>query len=250
MQQIADWLESLGLGQYAELFADNGIDLSVLPDLTDQDLEKLGVVLGHRRKMLRAIGNASEASASTSREPGRDVPAGTFAPPKSYTQTHLAQQVAIARGALEGERKQATVLFCDIANSTALAERIGAEAMHTLLNRIFELALGELHRYECTINQFGGDGFMALAPVAHEDHARRAVLAALGIQQALRDRKEELGPGGGDPSGVAATKRMVMLKAVVGSNSPSQPQRLTLGVATPHLQTGRACYLSPPRNLP
>jgi class 3 adenylate cyclase len=110
----------------------------------------------------------------------------------------LAQQVATTRGALEGERKQATVLFCDIANSTALAERIGAEAMHTLLNRFFELALGELHRYECTINQFGGDGFMALAPVTHEDHARRAVLAALGIQQALFERKEELGPGGGE----------------------------------------------------
>jgi class 3 adenylate cyclase/tetratricopeptide (TPR) repeat protein len=195
MQQIADWLESLGLGQYAQRFADNAIDLSVLPELTDQDLEKLGVVLGHRRKMLRAIGNGSEASASTSGEPARDVPAGTFTPPKSYSQTHLAEQVATARGALEGERKQVTVLFCDIANSTALAERIGAEAMHSLLNRFFELALGELHRYECTINQFGGDGFMALAPVAHEDHARRAVLAALAIQQALPERKPQLGPG-------------------------------------------------------
>ena len=152
-------------------------------------------MLGHRRKMLRAIGNVAEASESTSREPGRDVPAGTFAPPKSYTQTHLAEQVATARGALEGERKQVTVLFCDIANSTALAERIGAEAMHTLLNRFFEFALGELHRYECTINQFGGDGFMALAPVAHEDHARRAVLAALGIQQALRGAQTGARPG-------------------------------------------------------
>jgi class 3 adenylate cyclase len=76
----------------------------------------------------------------------------------------LAQQVATVRGAPEGERKQVTVLFCDIANSTALAERIGAEAMHALLNRFFELALEELHRYECEINQFGGDGFMALAP--------------------------------------------------------------------------------------
>ena len=129
---------------------------------------------------------------------GLGMSAGTFAPPKSYTQTRLAQQVATARGALEGERKQVTVLFCDIANSTALAERIGAEAMHTLLNKFFELALGELHRYECTINQFGGDGFMALAPVAHEDHARRATLAALGIQQALRERRDELGPGGGE----------------------------------------------------
>src|ERR1700730_1303809 len=70
--------------------------------------------------------------------------------------------------------------------------------MHALLNWFFELALGELRRYECTINQFGGDGFMALAPVAHEDHARRAVLAALGIQQAVRERKKQLGPGGAD----------------------------------------------------
>ena len=196
MQQIADWLEALGLGQYAQLFADNGIDLAVLPDLTDQDLEKLGIVLGHRRKMLRAIADLAAASKSRSSETAGDFPAGTFAPPKSYTQTHLAEQVATARGALEGERKQVTVLFCDIANSTALAERIGAEAMHSLLNRFFEFALGELHRYECTINQFGGDGFMALAPVTHEDHARRAVLAALGIQQALAARKQDMGPGG------------------------------------------------------
>jgi class 3 adenylate cyclase len=148
-------------------------------------------------KMLRAIRDITEHSTSTavSQEPGRDLSAGTFAPPKSYTQIHLAQQVATARGALEGERKQVTVLFCDIADSTALAERIGAEAMHALLNKFFELALGELHRYECTINQFGGDGFMAWAPVAHEDHARRAVFAALAIQQALRERREQLGLG-------------------------------------------------------
>jgi class 3 adenylate cyclase len=84
---------------------------------------------------------------------------------------------------------------CDIANSTPLAARLGAEAMHALLNRFFELALGEVHRYGGTINQFLGDGFMALfgAPVAHEDHARRALLAALGIQQRLRDG----GPGAG-----------------------------------------------------
>jgi adenylate/guanylate cyclase family protein len=103
------------------------------------------------------------------RQPARRRRAGRYVcAPKSYTQTHLAQQVATARGALEGERKQVTVLFCDIANSTALAEQIGAEAMHATLNKFFELTLGELHRYECIINQFGGDGFMALGPVAHE----------------------------------------------------------------------------------
>jgi len=105
------------------------------------------------------------------------------AAPVAYTPKHLAEKILTSRSALEGERKQVTVLFCDLANSTALAEQLGPEAMHTLLNRFFELTLAEVHRYEGTINQFLGDGFMALfgAPLAHEDHARRAVLAALGV---------------------------------------------------------------------
>jgi class 3 adenylate cyclase/predicted ATPase len=109
--------------------------------------------------------------------------------PLSYTPKHLAEKILTSRSALEGERKQVTVLFCDLANSTPIAERIGPEAMHTLLNRFFELALHEVHRYEGTINQFLGDGFMALfgAPLAHEDHARRAVLAALALQRTLED---------------------------------------------------------------
>src|SRR5262245_21651865 len=115
---------------------------------------------------------------------------------QSYTPSHLAREVLTSRFAVEGERKLVTVLFCDIANSTPLAARVGAEAMHALLNRFFELALTEVHRYEGTINQFLGDGFMALfgAPVAHEDHARRALLAALGIQQRLRDTVGEAAP--------------------------------------------------------
>jgi class 3 adenylate cyclase len=103
---------------------------------------------------------------------------------KSYTPNHLADKILTSKSAMEGQRKQVTVLFCDLVNSTSLAARIGAEAMHTLLNRFFDLALTEVHHYEGTINQFLGDGFMALfgAPIAHEDHARRAVLAALGVQ--------------------------------------------------------------------
>jgi class 3 adenylate cyclase/tetratricopeptide (TPR) repeat protein len=79
--------------------------------------------------------------------------------------------------------------------STAIAERLGPETMHLLLNRFFELALSEVHRYEGTINQFLGDGFMALfgAPIAHEDHARRAALAALGLQKLLDEHRAELG---------------------------------------------------------
>ncbi len=113
----------------------------------------------------------------------------------SYTPGHLAEQVLQSRIALEGERKQVTVVFCDMVGSTGLAERLGPEIMHLLINRFFELALGAVHRYEGTVNQFLGDGFMALfgAPIAHEDHARRAVLAALGLQKAIRDQHAELG---------------------------------------------------------
>jgi class 3 adenylate cyclase/tetratricopeptide (TPR) repeat protein len=114
---------------------------------------------------------------------------------QTYTPSHLADQVLQSRLAMEGERKQVTVLFCDMVGSTSLAERLGPEVMHLLINRFFELALGEVHRYEGTINQFLGDGFMALfgAPIAHEDHARRAVLAALGLQKAIREQHADLG---------------------------------------------------------
>ena len=122
--------------------------------------------------------------------PLASAPGARFASPGSYTPPYLADRILNSRSALEGERKQVTVLFCDLANSTPLAEMLGPEAMHGLLGSFFELALEEVHRYEGTINQFLGDGFMALfgAPLAREDHARRAVLAALGMHRALRER--------------------------------------------------------------
>jgi class 3 adenylate cyclase len=87
------------------------------------------------------------------------------------------------RSAVEGERKQVSVLFCDIVRSSAIAAELGPEEFHLVIDRFFQIALAEVHRYEGTVNQFLGDGFMALfgAPIAHEDHARHAVLAALGI---------------------------------------------------------------------
>jgi class 3 adenylate cyclase/tetratricopeptide (TPR) repeat protein len=124
------------------------------------------------------------------------TPAPRFASPQAYTPRHLAEKILTSRSALEGERKQVTVLFCDLPNSTPLAARLGPETMHNLLNQFFELALGEVHRYEGTVNQFLGDGFMALfgAPIAHEDHARRAVLAAVGLHRRLRAGPTPLGP--------------------------------------------------------
>jgi class 3 adenylate cyclase len=126
--------------------------------------------------------------------------------PLSYTPPHLAEKILTSRSALEGERKQVTVLFCDLAHSTPLAARLGPERMHTLLNRFFALALEEIHRYEGTVNQFLGDGCMALfgAPVAHEDHARQAVLTAMGLQRTLKDHHADLG----EPYGVECAFRM------------------------------------------
>jgi class 3 adenylate cyclase/tetratricopeptide (TPR) repeat protein len=144
---------------------------------------------------------AAEATAPTAER--APLPVATA---HGYTPPHLAEQVLQSRAAVEGERKQVTVLFCDIVGSTALADRLGPETMHLLLNRFFELALSEVHRYEGTVNQFLGDGLMALfgAPVAHEDHARRAALAALGLQKQVEERHADLG----DPYGVEIRVRM------------------------------------------
>src|SRR6266851_5401219 len=103
--------------------------------------------------------------------------------PAGYTPRHISEQILAVRSAIEGERKQVSVVFCDIVASSALAADLGPEEFHLVIDRFFQAALAEVHRYEGTVNQFLGDGFMALfgAPIAHEDHARRAVLAALGI---------------------------------------------------------------------
>lgn len=113
------------------------------------------------------------------------APVETGPAPASYTPQHLRDEILSARGALEGERKQVSVLFCDIVHSTTLAQQLGPERYHELVDRFFAVALDEVHRYEGTINQFLGDGLMALfgAPIAHEDHARRAVLAATGLAE-------------------------------------------------------------------
>jgi class 3 adenylate cyclase/tetratricopeptide (TPR) repeat protein len=125
---------------------------------------------------------------------GAEPAAGRFGSPQSYTPAHLAERILRDRSALTGERKQVTVLFADVSGFTSLSERLDPEDVHALINRTFEVMLAEVHRYEGTVNQFLGDGLMALfgAPIAHEDHARRAALAGLGMQRALGRLRETL----------------------------------------------------------
>ena len=107
MQQIADWLEKLGMSEYAERFAENRIDLSVLPDLTDQHLKDLGIALGDRLKILRAIRELSGAAPAS--------PQHAFTEPKTQD---------------TGERRQVTVMFSDLVGSTALSARMDLSLIH------------------------------------------------------------------------------------------------------------------------
>ena len=115
--------------------------------------------------------------------------------PRSYTPRHLAEKILTSARALKGERKQVTVLFVDVSGFTSLSERLDPEEVHRLMSRAFDLMLAEVHRYEGTVNQFLGDGIMAIfgAPIAHEDHAIRAVHAALGIARRSRPTRPSYG---------------------------------------------------------
>src|SRR5262249_16889317 len=109
--------------------------------------------------------------------------AGRFAAPDSYTPKHLADKILTSKGALEGERKEVTVLFADLKGSMELLADRDPEEARTLLDPVLERMMEAVHRYEGTVNQVMGDGIMALfgAPLAHEDHAVRACYAAIDL---------------------------------------------------------------------
>lgn len=157
---VAEWLQGLGLGQYASTFAENDIDLTVLPTLTDADLKELGVgSLGHRRRLLAAI--AARAADAT---PAAPTP-----------------------GLAEGERRQVTILFADLCGFTALSQSLDAEEVRELVGRFTDLVDGIVLGYGGTIDKHIGDAVMALfgAPRAHDDDPLRAARAAVDIHEAL-----------------------------------------------------------------
>ncbi len=117
-----------------------------------------------------------------------------YSKPKSYTPKFLADKILTTRSSIEGERKLLTVLFADVANYTSMSEKLDPEDVHQIMDGCFRILMDEIHKYEGTINQFTGDGVMALfgAPIAHEDHAQKACYAALEIQKALEIYNREL----------------------------------------------------------
>jgi class 3 adenylate cyclase len=171
MQQIADWLNKLGMSEYADRFAENRIDFSVLPDLTDQDLEKLGVVLGDRRKMLRAIAKLDDTSAAPLSVPS-PAPKGAVSTAPLTTET-------------AGERRHVTVMSCDLVDSTGIAARLDAEEWRDLVGAYLDAASTAVAEMGGKVAKKLGDGLMALFgyPLAQENDAERAVRAALAIQR-------------------------------------------------------------------
>jgi len=144
---------------------------------------------------------APPAAPVTPPEPALSPPAPTSASssyreadPVSYTPKHLAEKILTSKSAIEGERKRVTVMFADVSGFTAMSERLDPEDVHAIMDRAFEVILEAVHRYEGTINQFLGDGVMALfgAPIAHEDHPYRALSAALAMQEGLKPLREDV----------------------------------------------------------
>jgi class 3 adenylate cyclase/tetratricopeptide (TPR) repeat protein len=129
---------------------------------------------------------AAVTAASSPSAPARSV--------ASYTPKHLADKILQSRSALEGERKQVTVLFADVKGSMELAAQLDPEEWHRILERFFEILAEGVHRFEGTVNQYTGDGIMALfgAPIAHEDHAQRACFAAQHLLEAVRGHARDV----------------------------------------------------------
>jgi SAM domain (Sterile alpha motif)/Adenylate and Guanylate cyclase catalytic domain len=149
MREIADWLEKLGMSEYAQRFAENRIDLSVLPDLTDQHLKDLGVALGDRLKMLRAIGELTGASPAAPQFPAATKPA--------------QQDTA--------ERRQVTVMFSDLVGSTALSARMDPEDLREIISAYQKCVAETVQRFGGFVAKYMGDGVLVYFgyPHAHED---------------------------------------------------------------------------------
>lgn len=159
MEEIADWLGRLGLGQYAQRFAENEIDVSVLPHLADQDLKDIGIPLGHRRKILAAISEPAVAAPAPS--------AASTAPKTSDS----------------AERRQVTVMFVDLVGSTELSARMDPEDLRDIISIYQKCVTEAVRHFDGFVAKYMGDGVLAYFgyPQAHEDDAERAVRAGLDL---------------------------------------------------------------------
>jgi len=193
MTKLEEWLKELGLQQYAGVLADNDVDFETLSELSENDLKELGLSLGHRRRLLKAL--AALQTAPTQPQPG-----------------------STKAESREAERRQVTVLFSDLVGSTALANEIDPEDMSALLTRYQDVCAGAISRFGGSIAKFLGDGVLAYFgyPQAHENAPERAVYAALAIIDGLAQIP---GPTGGESiqSRIGIATGLVVIGDIIGS---------------------------------
>lgn len=202
MADLSQWLAQFGLEPLAGVLADNDVDLDILPDLTEQDFEKLGISLGQRRKLLKAI--------ATLRDNSRIAPGNPERQPVNPAPTAPAP---------EAERRQVTVLFSDLVGSTALATALDPEDLSRLIKRYQDACAGAVARFDGYIAKFMGDGVLAYFgyPQAHEDAAERSVRAALAIVDTVR----QIERSGGVPlqTRIGIATGVVVVGDIVGSGA-------------------------------
>ena len=189
LAQVIDWLQQDKRLSYRALKRQFALDDDYLDDLKAELIEARRVALDEDGRVLVWTGDTAPAAATPSVAAAPSAPA-----PHTYTPSYLAEKILTSRSALEGERKQVTVLFADLKGSMELLAERDPEEARQLLDPVLERMMAAVHRYEGTVNQVMGDGIMALfgAPLAHEDHAVRACYAALAMQAAIRAYAEDV----------------------------------------------------------
>ncbi len=168
---VGEWLRGIGLGHYEAAFRDNDIDCELLASLTADDLKDIGItIVGHRRKILTAIAQLAPAAADSSTVAEVEPPASAVQPIRTAP-----------------ERRQLTVLFCDLAGSTAMSARLDPEDMREVIRGYQDVCSGVIARYDGFVAKFMGDGVFAYFgfPRAHEDDAERAVRAGLDLAESV-----------------------------------------------------------------
>lgn len=174
MTQVGQWLERLGLGQYAQVFSKNEVDYEVLPDLTEGDLKDIGIPLGPRKKLLKAIAELSDHDTNT------------------VTDDAVTAETGIVSGAHslawpQAERRQLTVMFCDLVDSTPLAETLDPEDLRLVIQAYRNACVGVVQQFDGFVARYMGDGLLIYFgyPHAHENDAERSVRTGLGIVDAV-----------------------------------------------------------------
>ncbi len=223
VDNVGEWLLQLGLGKYAEAFAENDVEFEVLSELSDDDLGQLGLSLGHRRKFLKAV---AELTAGAQREAPTDVPEASPASPKRA----------------EAERRHLTVMFCDLVGSTALSAKLDPEDMGEVVRSYQARCTDVVKRWEGHVAKFMGDGVLVYFgyPRAHEDDAERAVRAALELTDAVG----ELTSNDGEPlaARVGIATGLVMVGELVGEGTAQE--RAVVG-ETPNLAARHQAIAEP-----